>query len=100
MTNIAVIPSCRVATHTLHAGSGKTCLLEGRAGLALDDDSVNSHDEGGLVQQLAASLFEMLEEKQVATGLVCVQVMLIPLFVCTKRHLRPTDHHHQDLMLI
>ena len=55
--------------YCLPAGSGKTSLLEGWRGLAVDDDSASSPGEPGLVQLLSSALFNLLEEKQVDTGL-------------------------------
>ncbi len=50
------------------AGTGKTSLLEGRNGIAIDDDSTNTPGQEGLVQLISASLFDLLEEKQLSTG--------------------------------
>lgn len=50
------------------AGTGKTSLLEGRRGIAIDDDSTNSLSQEGLVQLLSSSLFSLLEDKQTSTG--------------------------------
>jgi len=52
------------------AGTGKTSLLEGRNGIAIDDDSTNTPGQEGLVQLISASLFALLEEKQLSTGLL------------------------------
>ncbi|KAL3133113.1 hypothetical protein ABBQ38_007012 [Trebouxia sp. C0009 RCD-2024] len=49
-------------------GTGKTSILEGRKGTAIDDDSTNSSGQEGLAQLVGTSLFEMLEDKQVSTG--------------------------------
>ncbi|DBA70526.1 TPA: hypothetical protein ACH3X2_011925 [Trebouxia sp. C0005] len=49
-------------------GTGKTSLLEGRNGIAIDDDSTKTPGQEGLVQLISASLFDLLEEKQLSTG--------------------------------
>ena len=54
------------------AGTGKTSLLEGRNGIAIDDDSTNTPGQEGLVRLISASLFDLLEEKQLTTGLLQV----------------------------
>ena len=47
-------------------------MLEGRNGIAIDDDSTNTPGQEGLVQLISASLFDLLEEKQLSTGLLKV----------------------------
>lgn len=54
---------------SLGSGAGKTSLLEGRSGTAIDDDSTNSPSQEGLVHLIAASLFDLLDKKQATTGL-------------------------------
>lgn len=74
------------------AGSGKTSLLEGRKGLAVDDSSVKSPGETGLAHLLSSALFDLLEEKQVDTGLACILHLQMPQL--------PTDHHHQIMIVL
>lgn len=59
---------CSTYAHIDAADTGKTSLLEGRKGIAVDDDSTNSISQEGLAQLLGTSLFDMLEEKQLSTG--------------------------------
>lgn len=47
-------------------------MLEGRNGIAIDDDSINTPGQEGLVDLISASLFDLLEEKQLSTGLLRV----------------------------
>ena len=62
--------SCWLSTpaQTNATGTGKTSLLEGRKGIAIDDDSTNTSDQEGLAQLIGTSLFELLEDKQVSSG--------------------------------
>ena len=53
----------------LQAGSGKTSLFEGRSGTAIDDSSSSTPSQEGLMQLIGTSLFDLLEDKQVTTGL-------------------------------
>ncbi len=61
------------------AGTGKTSLLKGRDGIAIDDDSTNTPGQEGLVQLISASLFDLLEEKQLSTGLL---PRVVDTFLC------------------
>lgn len=59
---------CIMRAHADAAGTGKTSLLEGRKGIAIDDDSTNSTSQEGLARLIGTSLFDLLEEKQLSTG--------------------------------
>ena len=77
---------CSTPAHFDAAGTGKTSLLEGRKGIAVDDDSTNSTSQEGLAQLLGTSLFEMLEEKQLSTGGHAARAQVIILQVCCHVH--------------
>ena len=66
--NVAVLLHFETKTCTCAAGTGKTSLLEGPKGVAIDDDSTNSPSQNGLTQLAGTLLFELLEEKQVSSG--------------------------------
>lgn len=61
----------------LRAGSGKTSIFEGRSSSALNDSSSSEPSEPGLVQLVSQGLYDLLEDKLIATGAV-LDVLLTP----------------------